>query len=119
MEGLLQRLPSAGLFRAAKDTYDGGNVVSLDTFGDLHLAAVLQKKYLRKLQEPNFPESLYGANKKCPPLTSDPADVLAVAYVREMFLTELPPCSYSLLSHVLCESSFYFRAVGSLSLKFE
>ncbi|KAI3604071.1 rho gtpase-activating protein 8 [Moniliophthora roreri] len=100
-DGLFRRSPSSAMLRAAQEAYDRGNVVSLDTFGDPHLAAVLLKKYLRDLPEPMFPESLYPTIRRCPMPTSDPGDMSAVMYVREILLPELPPCVYILLSHIL------------------
>jgi Rho GTPase-activating protein 1 len=85
-------------------------VVSLDTFGDPHLAAVLLKKYLRDLPEPVIPESLYPVVRRCPMPssatdTTDPAnverDLAAIAYIRDVLLPQLPLCVYILLSHVL------------------
>ncbi|EEB92256.1 hypothetical protein MPER_09264 [Moniliophthora perniciosa FA553] len=100
-DGLFRRSPSSAMLRAAQEAYDRGNVVSLDTFGDPHLAAVLLKKYLRDLPEPIFPESLYPAIRRCPMPTPDPGDMSAVMYVRDVLLPELPPCVYILLSHIL------------------
>ncbi|KAJ7174037.1 CDC42 rho GTPase-activating protein [Mycena crocata] len=109
-EGLFRRSPQSVMLRAAQEAYDRGNVVSLDTFGDPHLAAVLLKKYLRDLPEPVIPESLYPIVRRCPMPspsadTSDPANVergiAAVAYIRDVLLPQLPPCVYILLSHVL------------------
>ncbi|KAK0457422.1 uncharacterized protein EV420DRAFT_1629839 [Desarmillaria tabescens] len=100
-EGLFRRSPSSALLRAAQEAYDRGNVVSLETFGDPHLAAVLLKKYLRDLPEPIFPETLYPTIRRCPIPSSDPADMAAVSFIRETLLPELPPCAYILLSHVL------------------
>jgi len=82
-------------------TGNTGNVVSLDTFGDPHLAAVLLKKYLRHLPDPIFPESLYPAIHRCPPPSNEPDDMASVMYIRETLLPLLPPCIYILLSHVL------------------
>lgn len=100
-EGLFRRSPSTALLKAAQDAYDRGNVVSLESFGDPHLAAVLLKKYLRDLPEPLFPESLYNTIRKCPAPTSDPTDMNSVMYIRDVLLPELTPCAYILLSHVL------------------
>ncbi|CAA7264927.1 unnamed protein product [Cyclocybe aegerita] len=107
-EGLFRRSPSSALLRAAQDAYDRGNVVSLETFGDPHLAAVLIKKYLRDLPEPIFPESTYSSIRRCPiPVGSRPqeldheAELAAVQYVRDVILPELVPCAYILLSNVL------------------
>ncbi|KAJ7755285.1 hypothetical protein DFH07DRAFT_1028175 [Mycena maculata] len=41
--------------RESGEAYDRGTVVSLETFGDPHLAAMLLKKYLRDLSEPLIP----------------------------------------------------------------
>ncbi|KAJ7037499.1 hypothetical protein C8F04DRAFT_413549 [Mycena alexandri] len=109
-EGLFRRSPSSVLLKAAQDAYDRGNVVSLDTFGDPHLAAVLLKKYLRDLPEPIIPENLYPVVRRCPMPsssadTTDPAnverDLASIAYVRDVLLPQLPLCVYILLSHVL------------------
>ena len=81
-----------------------GHVVSLETFGDPHLAAVLLKKYLHDLPEPVFPEKLYPIIRKCPVPTEEPGDVSAILYIRESLLPELPPCVYILLSSVLRKS---------------
>ncbi|KAJ7704972.1 hypothetical protein B0H17DRAFT_921035 [Mycena rosella] len=109
-EGLFRRSPQSVMLRAAQDAYDRGNVVSLDTFGDPHLAAVLLKKYLRDLPDPIIPESLYPVVRRCPmPSPSGNAtdaanverDIASVTYVREVLLPQLPLCVYILLSHVL------------------
>lgn len=100
-EGLFRRSPSSVMLRAAQDAYDRGNVVSLENFGDPHLAAVLLKKYLRDLPEPVFPERLYPLIRRCPSPTNDPSDMTSVTFIREILLPELPPCVYILLSHVL------------------
>lgn len=116
-EGLFRRSPSSTMLRAAQDAYDRGmvtqsptrppnssftgNVVSLNNFGDPFLAAVLIKKYLRDLPEPIFPDRLYPIIRRCPPPTSDPSDMAALTYVRDILLPELVPCAYILLSNVL------------------
>ncbi|KIY65642.1 RhoGAP-domain-containing protein [Cylindrobasidium torrendii FP15055 ss-10] len=100
-EGLFRRSPSSALLRAAQDAYDRGNVVSLENFGDPHLAAVLIKKFLRDLPEPVFGEELYALIRRCPDVSSDANDMTAVAYVREVLLPELEPCVYILVSSVL------------------
>ncbi|KAJ7065154.1 CDC42 rho GTPase-activating protein [Mycena belliarum] len=109
-EGLFRRSPQSVMLKAAQDAYDRGNVVSLDTFGDPHLAAVLLKKYLRDLPEPVIPETLYPVVRRCPMpspsgVATDPAnverDIAAVSYIRDVLLPQLPMCVYILLSHVL------------------
>ncbi|EIM81513.1 RhoGAP-domain-containing protein [Stereum hirsutum FP-91666 SS1] len=100
-EGLFRRSPNSVLLRQVQEAYDRGHVVSLDTFGDPHLAAVLLKKYLRDLPEPLFPEALYPIIQRCPTPTDDPTDWSALLYIRDTLLPELPRCSYILLSHVL------------------
>ncbi|EGN93953.1 hypothetical protein SERLA73DRAFT_171808 [Serpula lacrymans var. lacrymans S7.3] len=100
-EGLFRRSPSSALLKQVQDAYDRGQVVSLQTFNDPHLAAVLLKKYLRDLPEPLFPEKLYPEIRRCPCPTDDPGDLASVAYVRESLLPLLSPCVYILLSHIL------------------
>jgi len=109
--GLFRRSPSSALLRAAQEAYDRGNVVSLETFSDPHLAAVLLKKYLRDLPEPIFPESIYGTIRRCPmpPSLNDDLDGerASVHYIRETLLPELVPCAYILLSQILRTSSVF------------
>ncbi|KAL0960827.1 hypothetical protein HGRIS_005846 [Hohenbuehelia grisea] len=99
-EGLFRRSPHSALLRSVKDAYDRGQVMSLQTFGDPHIAAVLLKKYLRDLPEPIFPESLYPAIRKCPLPTVDD-EQYAIRYLRETLLPQLVPCAYILLSNIL------------------
>ncbi|KAI0947397.1 hypothetical protein AcV7_009836 [Taiwanofungus camphoratus] len=100
-EGLFRRSPNSVLLKQAQQAYDRGHVVSLETFGDPHLAAVLLKKYLRDLPTPLFPEHLYPIISRCPLPTDDPVDISSITYIRETLLPELPHCSYILLSHIL------------------
>ncbi|XP_006462937.1 hypothetical protein AGABI2DRAFT_186748 [Agaricus bisporus var. bisporus H97] len=100
-EGLFRRSPSSAMLRAAQDAYDRGNVVSLNTFGDPFLAAVLIKKYLRDLPDPIFPEKLYPTILRCPSPTNGPSDMAAITYIRDVLFPELVPCAYILLSNVL------------------
>lgn len=106
-EGLFRRSPSSATLRQVKEAYDRGQVVSLDSFDDPHLAAVLLKKYIRDLPEPLFPESLYPVIQHCPTPTEDPSDWSAVLYIRENLFSALPGCNYILLSYILRMS--YFR----------
>ena len=78
-----------------------GQVVTLPTFNDPHLAAVLLKKYLRDLPDPLFPETLYPVIRQCPFPSGDPADIAAIMYIRDTLLPQLKPCVYILLSNVL------------------
>ncbi|OSX56415.1 hypothetical protein POSPLADRAFT_1159761 [Postia placenta MAD-698-R-SB12] len=100
-EGLFRRSPNSVMLKQAQQAYDRGHVVSLDTFGDPHLAAVLLKKFLRDLPTPLFPEHLYPLISRCPAPSDDPADLSSILYIRETLLPELPHCSYILLSNVL------------------
>ncbi|KAF5371987.1 hypothetical protein D9615_008144 [Tricholomella constricta] len=103
-EGLFRRSPPSVMLRAAQDAYDRGNVVSLDTFADPHLAAVLLKKYLRDLPEPIFPENLYPVIRRCPPTTHDLSDMASIIYIREILLPNIPPSSAS-AQHILTAGS--------------
>ena len=117
-EGLFRRSPNLTLLNQVTDAYDRGkegghvvfdslnllipgHVVSLDTFNDPHLAAVLIKKFLRDLPTPIFLERMYPVIQRCPVPSDEPGDVAAITYIREVILPELPRCSYILLSHVL------------------
>ena len=104
-EGLFRRSPSSALLRAAQEAYDRGNVVSLESFADPHLAAVLLKKYLRDLPDPIFPERTYGVIKRCPLPSAaagdDDLEQAIIVYIREILLPDLVPCALILLSQVL------------------
>jgi len=105
-EGLFRRSPSSATLRQVKEAYDRGQVVSLDSFDDPYLAAVLLKKYIRDLPEPMFPEHLYPVIQQCPVPTEDPSDWSAVLYIRENLVPALPRCNYILLSYILRTSHF-------------
>ncbi|KAI0260222.1 hypothetical protein BC834DRAFT_901746 [Gloeopeniophorella convolvens] len=100
-EGLFRRSPNSATLRQVKEAYDRGQVVSLDSFDDAHLAAVLLKKYLRDLPEPLFAEDLYPIIQQCPVPTENPSDWSAVLYIRESLLPALPRCNQILLSYYL------------------
>ncbi|KAG2147407.1 uncharacterized protein EDB93DRAFT_1085572 [Suillus bovinus] len=107
-EGIFRRSPSSALLKQVQEAYDRGQVVSLQSFNDPHLAAVLLKKYLRDLPDPPFPESLYPDIRRCPTPSNDTTSMLAMAYIRDTLLPQLMPCMYILLSnifHVLHEVS--------------
>ncbi|KAF8626759.1 hypothetical protein AX15_004708 [Amanita polypyramis BW_CC] len=99
-EGLFRRSPQSTMLRAAQEAYDRGNLVSLHTFGDPHIAAVLLKKFLRDLPEPIFSERLYPVIQRCPAPSPDPSNTASIYYIRETLLPELAPCAYILLSQV-------------------
>ncbi|KAF8843406.1 hypothetical protein BDN67DRAFT_964513 [Paxillus ammoniavirescens] len=100
-DGLFRRSPNSALLKQVQQAYDRGQVVSLETFNDPYLASVLIKKYLRDLPNPLFPESFYPVVWQCPVPSTDPADMAAVAYIRDTLLPQLMPCVYILLSQVL------------------
>jgi Rho GTPase-activating protein 1 len=89
------------LYKFVSEYFGVGNVVTMGTIGDPHLAAVLLKKYLRDLPGAIFPEGLYQTIRRCPPPTDEPTDMASVIYTREILLPELPPCAYILLTQYL------------------
>jgi len=99
-EGLFRRSPNSVLLKQVQQAYDRGQVVSLRSFNDPHLPAVLLKKYLRDLPDPPFPESLYPHIRRCPTPTNDPGDIAAATYIRDILLPQLLPCMYILLSNI-------------------
>ena len=79
-----------------------GHPVSLETFGDVHIAAVLLKKFFRDLPTPIFPEESYAVIRRCPPPSEVDGDLACISHIREYILPELG--SYAaviLLSYVL------------------
>jgi Rho GTPase-activating protein 1 len=55
------------------------------------------------LPSPIFPESMYPAIRQCPQPSSDPSDISSITYIRENILSQLAPCVYILLGHILRE----------------
>lgn len=104
-EGLFRRSPNTVMLNQAKQAYDRGHPVSLESFGDAHLAAVLLKKFLKDLPEPIVPEDCYPIIRRCPPASDDPSDVAAVHFIREQILPSLHShAAVVLLSYILRES---------------
>ena len=106
------RMPTIGVRRVNRFDYvmlnsqnhpASGHVVSLDTFNDPNLPAVLIKKFLRDLPTPIFPERMYPVIQRCPIPSDESGDDSTITYIRETILPELPRCSYILLSHILRE----------------
>jgi Rho GTPase-activating protein 1 len=85
---------------------DTGQTISLASFHDPNIAAVLLKSFFRDLPDPVFPESLYYLIQRCPPPTHDPADRSCVDYIRDTILPaveRISPATIIVLSYVLRE----------------
>ncbi|KAI5114595.1 hypothetical protein M0805_006873, partial [Coniferiporia weirii] len=93
--------PNSVQLRQVRDAYNRGQTVSLYSFSDPHLAAVLLKKFLRDLPEPIFPEGIYDVIRQCPNPRNDQDELAAIMYIRETLLPELAPCTLIVLSNVL------------------
>ncbi|KZS96085.1 Rho GTPase activation protein [Sistotremastrum niveocremeum HHB9708] len=89
-EGLFRRSPSSLLLKQAAEAYDRDQAISLHTFADPNVAAVLIKKFLRDLPEPLFPESMYPLIRKCPFSHNDNE---TVQYIRSVILPAMPSWS--------------------------
>ncbi|THH07715.1 hypothetical protein EW145_g3198 [Phellinidium pouzarii] len=100
-EGLFRRSPNSAQLRQVREAYNRGQTVSLHSFGDPHLAAVLLKKFLRDLPNPIFSESTYDVIRRCPSPRNEQNEFAAIMYIRETLLPELAPCTLILLSNVL------------------
>jgi Rho GTPase-activating protein 1 len=86
--------------------FDAGQVVSLASFHDPNIAAVLLKSFFRDLPDPVFPESIYPLIKRCPPPVHDPSDRSCVDYIRDTILPaveRISPATVIVLSYVLRE----------------
>lgn len=102
-EGIFRRSPSSTLLKQLKEAYNRGQAVSLSSFGDPHIAAVLLKTFFRDLPHPVVPESLYPHIRKCPP-TDDPSNRTSIEYIRGTLLPMLErrsPATLTVLSQVL------------------
>ncbi|KZT53923.1 RhoGAP-domain-containing protein [Calocera cornea HHB12733] len=101
IEGLFRRSPNSVLLRQAQDAYNRGHPVTLSSFGDPHLAAVLFKIFFHELPEPLFPESTYNIIRRCPPASSDPNDTAAINYIRDEILPALSENGSYVLAYAL------------------
>ncbi|KZO96526.1 RhoGAP-domain-containing protein [Calocera viscosa TUFC12733] len=101
IEGLFRRSPNSVMLRQAQDAYDRGNPVTLSSFGDPHLAAVLFKIFFHELPEPLFPESSYSIIRRCPPASADPNDTAAINYIRDEILPALSENGSYVLAYAL------------------
>ncbi|KAH8109293.1 RhoGAP-domain-containing protein [Phellopilus nigrolimitatus] len=100
-EGLFRRSPNSAQLRQVREAYNRGQTVSLRSFNDPHLAAVLLKKFLRDLPKPIFPESTYDAIRRCPNPRDEQDELAAIMYIRDTLLPELSPCTLIVLSNIL------------------
>ena len=131
--GLFRRSPNSVMLNQVQAAYDrgkdihvvdypiglkslksllAGHPVSLETYGDVHVAAVLLKKFFRDLPSPIFPEESYSIIRRCPPPSDEDGDVACISYIRENILPSLG--SYAaviLLSYVLRAYPIYFWQV--------
>ena len=64
-------------------------IVTLPTFNDPHLAAVLLKKYFRDLPDPIFPETLCPIIRQCPLPSGHLIDMEAILHIRDALLGHL------------------------------
>jgi Rho GTPase-activating protein 1 len=82
--------------------HNAGHPVSLHTYHDPHLAAVLLKMFFRDLPTPIFPEECYAIVKRCPPPSDQDGDMACITYIRESILPALTSyCTVIVLSYVL------------------
>ncbi|GJJ15814.1 hypothetical protein Clacol_010092 [Clathrus columnatus] len=100
--GLFRRSPSSAVLKQIKEAYDRGQTVSLETYCDPNLAAVLLKMFFRDLPQPIFPESIYSIIRQCPSPSEEDGDVACITYIRDTILPALGSFSaVVVLSYVL------------------
>ena len=104
VEGIFRKSAGEVAVREAKATINGGGAVNFEAQGDVHLAAVLLKRFFRELQEPAVGFEFYDA--VLANTTKDPA--IKCAELAALFDAALPERNLVLLWHVfsfLCEVS--------------
>ncbi|KAG9037195.1 hypothetical protein FRB95_006448 [Tulasnella sp. JGI-2019a] len=102
IEGIFRRSPNSVLLRQAKEAYDRGHPVSLSSFSDPHIAAVLLKKFFRDLPEPIFHEATYNIIRRCPLSLKDNDDLATNTYIREQILPALKSDAAEILLSYVC-----------------
>jgi len=100
--GLFRRSASTVTLKQVKAAYDRGHPVNLETYHDVHLAAVLLKMFFRDLPTPVIPEECYTVIRRCPAPSTEDGDTACITYIRENVLPALGSyASVILLSYVL------------------
>ena len=117
IEGLFRRSPNSVMLRQVQDAYDRGQPVSLSTFNDPHIPAVLLKKFFRDLPIPVFPDFTYSTIQGCPYPSNDQnnssgheANRACVDYIRTNVIPlvdKISPPALIVLSYVLRKFSSY------------
>lgn len=97
------------MLRQIRDAYDRGQPVSLSSFNDPHIPAVLLKKFFRDLPTPVFPDFTYSTIQGCPYPTNEDneANRACVDYIRMNVIPlvdKISPPALIVLSYVLRES---------------
>lgn len=87
-----------------------GQTVSLETYRDLNLAAVLLKMFFRDLPRPIFPESMYPIIRQCPSTSEEDGDVACITYIRENILPAMESFSAVLVLSYVLSAPFMFAS---------
>ncbi|KAG8968694.1 hypothetical protein FRC03_006441 [Tulasnella sp. 419] len=111
VDGLFRRSPNSVLLRQAKEAYDRGHPVSLSSFADPHIAAVLLKKFFRDLPEPIFHEDMYPIIRRCPIRPNGSSDLATVTFIRDQILPALQTDAAEILL------SYVFHLLHDVSLR--
>ncbi|KAG8890717.1 hypothetical protein FRB98_006221 [Tulasnella sp. 332] len=102
VEGIFRRSPNSALLRQAKEAYDRGHPVSLSSFSDPHIGAVLLKKFFRDLPEPIFHEGTFPIVQRCPLMLENNDDLATDTYIREQLLPALKSDAAEIVLSYVC-----------------
>ncbi|XKL59670.1 hypothetical protein PGB90_000686 [Kerria lacca] len=95
-EGIFRRSANVSLVREVQTQCDRGE--SVDFKGDVHLAAVLLKTFLRELEEPLLTYELYDDIMQFQGLPKD----TRAWHIKILILERLPEDNYLLLKYIVC-----------------
>lgn len=97
VQGIFRRSPSATKLRDVQQKFNNGEEVNFAEIGDVHVAAVILKTFLRDLPAPILTFDLYN------PLVRLPGDdeERQLLEIRRMLVEELPDDNYVVLKYIV------------------
>ncbi|CAH1798595.1 unnamed protein product [Owenia fusiformis] len=96
-EGIFRRSANATTLKAVQTKFNQGEQVDFDQMGDVHVAAVSLKTFLRELEEPLITFDLYDAVIKIQSLDSEER----VHEIKRLLYDELPEDNFLVLKYLI------------------
>lgn len=97
VEGIFRRSPNAATLREVQKMVDEGVTVDFGALADVHIPAVMLKKFLRELLEPLLTYDLFEPVTRLHNLDEE----RQMIEVRRLFREELPEDNYTILKYII------------------